>query len=214
MPICPPHAGHPYPSQYAPPHDLDAFHSPSTTLEANELRLRDWEAVCGSTRSSGVCGGSKEYQSFRIGSDGNLQGVGLFINIEPRTGHLLRLTWEEAQDLLRPSPSVNSSIVTIEDHEFEESPLFLERGPYSFPDHLGARNNGFNVMIAHNGQNCSSNCLPPSYQQSPVQKFSGLYLGLKHNYSAFGDQPNKVQYLGRISQNTGPNNVLLDALDS
>ncbi|XP_052115701.1 MLO-like protein 6 isoform X2 [Arachis duranensis] len=30
----------------------------------------------------------KEYQGFRIGSDGNLQGVGLFINIEPRTGHL------------------------------------------------------------------------------------------------------------------------------
>jgi hypothetical protein len=32
----------------------------------------------------------------------------------------LRLTWEEAQDLLRPPPSVNPSIVTIEDHEFEE----------------------------------------------------------------------------------------------
>lgn len=32
----------------------------------------------------------------------------------------LRLTWEEAQDLLRPPPSVRPSIVTIEDHEFEE----------------------------------------------------------------------------------------------
>ncbi|KAF3440118.1 hypothetical protein FNV43_RR18396 [Rhamnella rubrinervis] len=52
------------------------------------------------------------------------------------------------------------------------------------------------------------------YQQSPVQKFSGPYLGLKHNYSAFGGQPNKGQYLGRISQNTGPNNVILDGLDS
>ncbi|XP_035545337.1 carboxyl-terminal-processing peptidase 3, chloroplastic-like isoform X2 [Juglans regia] len=30
----------------------------------------------------------EEYQSFRIGSDGNLQGVGLLINAEPRTGHL------------------------------------------------------------------------------------------------------------------------------
>ncbi|KAL7109225.1 hypothetical protein ACP275_06G162300 [Erythranthe tilingii] len=30
----------------------------------------------------------KEYQSFRIGSDGNLQGVGLFINVEPQTGHM------------------------------------------------------------------------------------------------------------------------------
>lgn len=32
----------------------------------------------------------------------------------------LRLTWEEAQDLLRPSPSAQPNIVTIEDHEFEE----------------------------------------------------------------------------------------------
>lgn len=32
----------------------------------------------------------------------------------------LRLTWEEAQDLLRPPPSANPTIVTIDDHEFEE----------------------------------------------------------------------------------------------
>jgi hypothetical protein len=32
----------------------------------------------------------------------------------------LKLTWEEAQDLLRPAPSVKPSIVTIEDHDFEE----------------------------------------------------------------------------------------------
>lgn len=31
----------------------------------------------------------KEYQSFRIGSDGNLRGVGLFINVDPKTGHLV-----------------------------------------------------------------------------------------------------------------------------
>ncbi|XP_021740936.1 carboxyl-terminal-processing peptidase 3, chloroplastic-like [Chenopodium quinoa] len=31
----------------------------------------------------------KEYQNFRIGSDGNLQGVGLFVNAEPTTGHLV-----------------------------------------------------------------------------------------------------------------------------
>ncbi|XP_027069588.1 carboxyl-terminal-processing peptidase 3, chloroplastic [Coffea arabica] len=31
----------------------------------------------------------KEYQSFRIGTDGNLQGVGLFITVEPKTGHLV-----------------------------------------------------------------------------------------------------------------------------
>ncbi|GLU02635.1 hypothetical protein SLE2022_198790 [Rubroshorea leprosula] len=42
----------------------------------------------------------------------------------------LRLTWEEAQDLLRAPPSVNPSIVTIEDHEFEEydeAPIFGKR---------------------------------------------------------------------------------------
>ncbi|GKV09594.1 hypothetical protein SLEP1_g21071 [Rubroshorea leprosula] len=42
----------------------------------------------------------------------------------------LRLTWEEAQDLLRPPLSVKPSIVTIEDHEFEEydePPIFGKR---------------------------------------------------------------------------------------
>ncbi|KAI3943415.1 hypothetical protein MKW92_046524 [Papaver armeniacum] len=32
----------------------------------------------------------------------------------------LKLTWEEAQDLLRPPPTVKPSVVIIEDHEFEE----------------------------------------------------------------------------------------------
>ena len=32
----------------------------------------------------------------------------------------LKLTWEEAQELLRPPPSAKPSIVTIEDHEVEE----------------------------------------------------------------------------------------------
>jgi C-terminal processing protease CtpA/Prc len=31
----------------------------------------------------------QEYQSFRIGSDGNVQGVGVFINKEPSSGRLL-----------------------------------------------------------------------------------------------------------------------------
>ncbi|XP_022948777.1 B3 domain-containing transcription repressor VAL1 isoform X1 [Cucurbita moschata] len=42
----------------------------------------------------------------------------------------LRLTWEEAQDLLRPPPSANPTIVTIDDHEFEEydePPVFGKR---------------------------------------------------------------------------------------
>ncbi|XP_065041008.1 B3 domain-containing protein Os07g0679700-like isoform X4 [Musa acuminata AAA Group] len=39
----------------------------------------------------------------------------------------LKLTWEEAQELLRPPPSAKPSIVTIEDHEveeYEEPPVF------------------------------------------------------------------------------------------
>ncbi|MCL7044948.1 hypothetical protein MKW94_025430 [Papaver nudicaule] len=32
----------------------------------------------------------------------------------------LKLTWEDAQDLLRPPPSIKPSIVIIEEHEFEE----------------------------------------------------------------------------------------------
>lgn len=32
----------------------------------------------------------------------------------------LRLTWEEAQELLRPPQSAKPSICTVEDHDFEE----------------------------------------------------------------------------------------------
>ncbi|GAV67289.1 B3 domain-containing protein/zf-CW domain-containing protein [Cephalotus follicularis] len=42
----------------------------------------------------------------------------------------LRLTWEEAQELLRPPPTVRPSIVTIENHDFEEygePPVFGKR---------------------------------------------------------------------------------------
>lgn len=46
----------------------------------------------------------------------------------------LRLTWEEAQDLLRPPPSVKPSIVTIEDQvfeEYDEPPVFGKRTIFS-----------------------------------------------------------------------------------
>lgn len=32
----------------------------------------------------------------------------------------LRITWEEAQELFRPSPSSEPTVVMVEDHEFEE----------------------------------------------------------------------------------------------
>jgi hypothetical protein len=37
----------------------------------------------------------------------------------------LKLTWEEAQDLLRPPPEVKPSVVMIEDHLFEEYEVSL-----------------------------------------------------------------------------------------
>ncbi|XWS09506.1 hypothetical protein CRYUN_Cryun40dG0090300 [Craigia yunnanensis] len=46
----------------------------------------------------------------------------------------LKLTWEEAQDLLRPPPSIKPSVVTIEDHDFEEydePPVFGKRSIYA-----------------------------------------------------------------------------------
>lgn len=37
----------------------------------------------------------------------------------------LKLSWEEAQDMLYPPPSVMPSIVTVEDHVFEEYEVSL-----------------------------------------------------------------------------------------
>ncbi|PKA60350.1 C-terminal processing peptidase, chloroplastic [Apostasia shenzhenica] len=70
----------------------------------------------------------KEYQSFRIGSDGNLQGVGLFINVDPNSGHLIVLSCIEGSPAYRAgihegdelleidgntSPSVSLELATI-----------------------------------------------------------------------------------------------------
>lgn len=57
-------------------------------------------------------------------------------NIGPKSKRLLihcedaielRLTWEEAQDLLRPPPSVDPIIITIEDQIFEEYHVCVSR---------------------------------------------------------------------------------------
>ncbi|XP_057741682.1 carboxyl-terminal-processing peptidase 3, chloroplastic isoform X2 [Arachis stenosperma] len=55
----------------------------------------------------------KEYQGFRIGSDGNLQGVGLFINIEPRTGHLVVLSCIEGSPAARAGIHQGDELVEI-----------------------------------------------------------------------------------------------------
>ncbi|XVE84333.1 hypothetical protein DITRI_Ditri17bG0004200 [Diplodiscus trichospermus] len=46
----------------------------------------------------------------------------------------MRLTWEDAQDLLRPPPSIKPSLVTVEDHDFEEydePPVFGKRSIFA-----------------------------------------------------------------------------------
>ncbi|CAK7342490.1 unnamed protein product [Dovyalis caffra] len=55
----------------------------------------------------------KEYQSFRIGSGGNLQGVGIFINIEPRTGHLVVLSCVEGSPAARAGIHEGDELIEI-----------------------------------------------------------------------------------------------------
>ncbi|KAJ4829706.1 Carboxyl-terminal-processing peptidase 3, chloroplastic [Turnera subulata] len=55
----------------------------------------------------------KDYQSFRIGSDGNLQGVGMFINIEPRTGHLVVMSCVEGSPAARAGILEGDELIEI-----------------------------------------------------------------------------------------------------
>ncbi|WVY98702.1 hypothetical protein V8G54_030853 [Vigna mungo] len=55
----------------------------------------------------------KEYQGFRIGSDGNLQGVGLFINVEPRTGHLIVLSCIDGSPAARAGIHQGDELIEI-----------------------------------------------------------------------------------------------------
>ncbi|PIA53481.1 hypothetical protein AQUCO_00900223v1 [Aquilegia coerulea] len=56
----------------------------------------------------------KEYQSFRIGSDGNLQGVGLFINTEPSSGHLMVMSCIEGSPADRAGIREGDQIIEID----------------------------------------------------------------------------------------------------
>lgn len=38
----------------------------------------------------------------------------------------LQITWEEAQELLRPSPSAKPTIVMVDNHEFEEYDVSID----------------------------------------------------------------------------------------
>ena len=55
----------------------------------------------------------KEYQSFRIGSDGNLQGVGLFINVQPSTGHLVVMSCVEGGPASRAGIHAGDELIEI-----------------------------------------------------------------------------------------------------
>ncbi|KAF2307844.1 hypothetical protein GH714_032525 [Hevea brasiliensis] len=55
----------------------------------------------------------KEYQSFRIGNDGNLQGVGIFINNEPKSGHLVVLSCVEGSPASRAGIHEGDELIEI-----------------------------------------------------------------------------------------------------
>ncbi|CAA0812726.1 Carboxyl-terminal-processing peptidase 3-chloroplastic [Striga hermonthica] len=55
----------------------------------------------------------KEYQSFRIGSDGNLQGVGLFVSAEPKTGRMVVLSCIENSPAARAGIHEGDELVEI-----------------------------------------------------------------------------------------------------
>ncbi|KAF5750693.1 hypothetical protein HS088_TW03G01032 [Tripterygium wilfordii] len=55
----------------------------------------------------------KDYQSFRIGSDGRLQGVGLFISAEPRTGHLVVMSCVEGSPAARAGIRKGDELIEI-----------------------------------------------------------------------------------------------------
>ncbi|CAM8976237.1 unnamed protein product [Rhodiola kirilowii] len=76
----------------------------------------------------------KEYQSFRIGSDGNLQGVGLFINVEPSTGQLVVMSCVEGSPAARAGIHGGDELVEINGERLDgidsEAAAQKLRGPY------------------------------------------------------------------------------------
>lgn len=50
------------------------------------------------------------------------------LHIDSEDALELKLTWEDAQDLLRAPPNAIPSIVVIEDHEFEEYEVSMTSG--------------------------------------------------------------------------------------
>ncbi|XP_078443730.1 peptidase S41 family protein [Wolffia australiana] len=61
----------------------------------------------------------KEYQTFRIGSDGNLQGVGLFINVEPSSGHVVVVSCLDGSPAARAGIQEGDELIEIDGERLE-----------------------------------------------------------------------------------------------
>ncbi|KAK6935638.1 B3 DNA binding domain [Dillenia turbinata] len=99
----------------------------------------------------------------------------LLIHNEDAREHIL--TWEEAQDLLRPSPTCKPSIVVIEDYEFEEydePPVFGKRTIFTRrPSGI----NGLGVIVVPNGEGYQPKFF--SLQVGIVRIMSGIQADFK-----------------------------------
>ncbi|KAL5986687.1 Carboxyl-terminal-processing peptidase 3, chloroplastic [Asimina triloba] len=61
----------------------------------------------------------QEYQSFRIGSDGNLQGIGLYISVEPSSGHLVVLSCIEGSPAARAGIHEGDELIEIDGQKLD-----------------------------------------------------------------------------------------------
>ncbi|CAI9277568.1 unnamed protein product [Lactuca saligna] len=90
-----------------------------TMVEMLPLRTADvaYSKIKGMLSTLGDCFthiiNPKEYQRFKIESDGNVQGVGLFVNTEPEIGHLVVLSGVEGSAATRAGIHVGDELIEI-----------------------------------------------------------------------------------------------------
>ena len=109
----------------------NSYHDPLQTRKANgdaylnkcseHFRLGTGIAECLRTENSEMV--NNDLVQLPISVSEKTQNIGPMCKrllIHNEDAMELRVTWEEAQDLLCPAPSVKASIVAIEDQEFEE----------------------------------------------------------------------------------------------
>ncbi|XP_047944318.1 B3 domain-containing transcription repressor VAL1-like isoform X2 [Salvia hispanica] len=82
--------------------------------------------------NGGKTSGDSFQQSISEKTAKNIKNKRLLMHTDDATE--LRITWEEAQELLRPFPTAEPTVVVVEDHEFEEfeePPIFGKRTIYT-----------------------------------------------------------------------------------